>query len=200
MILIRNCAVPMLALALLSGCEHADPEAIKAELGAEQTERQAKIESYAGKEYWVRFNATFPVYAALDKTSASSNLSGKFRIDAFVRKDDEYDLWYRVTYGSGRSGFIDVTLPFLDLVLRDQDPLAQSVYPSYFAKLSKTDPRSSKTGVLVGMSREQVLDTAWGVPDRRREAPKYGRDAEIWYYADNNALYFSDGELYAIER
>jgi hypothetical protein len=59
--------------------------------------------------------------------------------------------------------------------------------------------RKKKEGVHIGMSEQDVLDSAWGRPNHiNRTTNAYGT-REQWVYGGRNYLYFKNGELVSIQ-
>jgi hypothetical protein len=190
----RNRAALIIIIPLLLACQPPASRIADAEFAAQSAQARSQIEQYVGKDYWIKFGSRFQVYASPDKTSPSSTLYGKIRIEAFVKKEDDYDFWYRVTYETNQSGFVDISTSWLRYALQDHDPFADAIYPSF---IGPNDKRRSKQGVLIGMNKSQVLLTAWGKPERTREIHESKSQREEWYYPDGNALFFENDRLYA---
>lgn len=63
----------------------------------------------------------------------------------------------------------------------------------------KEKARKKKEGVTIGMTKQQVLDSMWGEPQKiNRTATAYGV-SEQWVYPNGNYLYFENGRLTAIQ-
>lgn len=59
--------------------------------------------------------------------------------------------------------------------------------------------RGGKTGVIVGMSKAEVLASSWGKPQSINTTTTRAGKREQWVYGGNNYLYFEDGVLEAIQ-
>lgn len=55
-----------------------------------------------------------------------------------------------------------------------------------------------KTGVRIGMTREQVLDSNWGRPLSINRNTTARGTTEQWVYGNNQYLYFNNGVLTSI--
>lgn len=68
------------------------------------------------------------------------------------------------------------------------------------AALAKAEAaRRRKQGVSIGMTREEVLASSWGKPQRVNTTTTAYRVREQWVYGDNNYLYFENGILTSIQ-
>lgn len=59
--------------------------------------------------------------------------------------------------------------------------------------------RGGKTGVIVGMSKAEVLASSWGKPQSINTTTTRAGKREQWVYGGNNYLYFEDGVLEVIQ-
>lgn len=52
----------------------------------------------------------------------------------------------------------------------------------------------------IGMSKDDVLKSTWGSPDRRNVNEHDGFTVEQWIYDDKGNIYFTDGIVDAIQK
>lgn len=57
----------------------------------------------------------------------------------------------------------------------------------------------ARGGVLIGMTKQQVLSSNWGKPARINRTTNLGGTSEQWVYEGGNYLYFSNGILTTIQ-
>lgn len=73
----------------------------------------------------------------------------------------------------------------------------------YKCKLSKKSQEAlraaKKQGVLIGMSKEEVLASSWGKPKSINTTTTARGTREQWVYGGRNYLYFKDGVLATIQ-
>ena len=67
------------------------------------------------------------------------------------------------------------------------------------AKYAKTHDCKIKGGVLIGMTKEQVLASCWDKPYKVNKTQVPGHTQEQWVYSLDNLLYFDDGILTGIQ-
>lgn len=66
-------------------------------------------------------------------------------------------------------------------------------------KEAEEKARKKSQGVNLGMSKQDVLDSSWGTPNKvNTTTTKYGVH-EQWCYSGNNYLYFENGKLTSIQ-
>lgn len=66
-------------------------------------------------------------------------------------------------------------------------------------ELEKEKEKKKSQGVTIGMTKQQVLDSMWGEPEKiNTTTTKYGV-SEQWVYPNGNYLYFENGKLTAIQ-
>ena len=66
-------------------------------------------------------------------------------------------------------------------------------------RIREEKARKKKEGVVIGMSKQDVLDSSWGKPQKiNRTTTSYGVH-EQWVYNGYNYLYFEDDKLVSIQ-
>lgn len=63
----------------------------------------------------------------------------------------------------------------------------------------ETKREARKRGVLIGMTKEEVLGSSWGRPERVNSTHRANSTTEQWVYPGGNYLYFRNGVLDSIQ-
>lgn len=84
-----------------------------------------------------------------------------------------------------------------DLYLYGAETLAPGSARASIQRL--TSLRGGKAGVIIGMSKTEVLASSWGKPESINTTTTRNGRREQWVYGGNNYLYFEDGVLEAIQ-
>ena len=66
-------------------------------------------------------------------------------------------------------------------------------------ELRKEKEKKKQRGVNIGMTKQQVLDSMWGEPEKINKTTTAYGTSEQWVYPNNNYLYFENGILTAIQ-
>jgi hypothetical protein len=168
---------------------------------------------------------TFPAAACPGKLFGPRD-SERFTIEAVndPQPDSRSDAWYRVRFDSGKTGYLDAdTLRrYIFVEMRHQvvtpPESANQIYELFFierpevvlsrirqrttehqAEAARRDlERFDRGGIRVGMTKQQVLNSTWGQPDRIHTRVLGGRLQEQWIYGTSN-LFFEDGILAAVQ-
>jgi hypothetical protein len=67
------------------------------------------------------------------------------------------------------------------------------------ADLAAEKARKKREGVRIGMTKQDVLDSAWGRPEHINRTITSSGVHEQWVYGGRNYLYFTDGVLDSIQ-
>ena len=153
------------------------------------------------------------------------DLSERFVIEAAGsdRPVSRGALWFRVRFDSGRiaylnadtlrtylfvplrytPGQIDPSRPIYELFFTEPPHVAitrvfQQVYAQHDEAVREENERLAHGGVQVGMTGQQVLNSAWGAPLRTRRNPFAGRVREQWIYPNGDELLFEYGRVVGI--
>jgi hypothetical protein len=152
--------------------------------------------------------------------------SERFTIEAAspVRPASRMDTWYRVRFSSGKVAYLnaDTLRSQMFVEMRHQDTRTDNetaVYELFFNErpevviarlqqrtidrqsdaLRREQDRFERGGIRVGMTKQQVLNSSWGQPDRIHTATTGAGLREQWVYGTNN-LFFEEGVLTAVQR
>lgn len=85
----------------------------------------------------------------------------------------------------------------LDTAIADRQKQAVAIAHKKAAKAHNV--RQALSGVLVGMSKKQVLASSWGKPREVNSTILKGAVTEQWVYPEHNYLYFDNDHLTAIQ-
>ena len=89
-------------------------------------------------------------------------------------------------------------------LINDSDDELKALYEQFKAEKkaeadNKEKEKRKTEGVYIGMTKQQVLDSMWGSPEKiNTTTTKYGV-SEQWVYPNYNYLYFENGILTAIQ-
>ena len=131
--------------------------------------------------------------------------------------------WFRVRFESGKTGYLNAdTLQsqmFIEMRYQDAQPdRLRVIYELFFNQrpeeviarvqqrsadrhldaLRREQQRIDKGSIRVGMTKQQVLNSSWGAPERIHAADIGVRRREQWVYGMGQ-LFFEDGTLIAIQ-
>lgn len=151
-----------------------------------------------------------PVVAAKHNTSGTP--TGTARVDPLVEKCGP---GIQAVMASAQAAIkarkIEVAYSILDECKQHmKDPEALALYRSVtvdvtrkVAEINAKSERAQKAqkkreGVTIGMSQQQVLDSAWGRPNKVNRTIRASGTHEQWVYG-GGYLYFEDGVLTAIQ-
>ncbi len=128
---------------------------------------------------------------------------GKFRVDSTAGLSRTGQIWVHAVFDIGGSGYFITNGVGLGLyTVYEAPPPLPETYPTFIAHLppEELEKRRFLPGIRLGMTQAEVLASAWGKPLRTKEILKQYSDREAWYYPEGNTLFFSSGQLYAIEK
>jgi hypothetical protein len=151
--------------------------------------------------------------------------SERFTIEAvnIERPASRADAWFRIRFESGKTGYLnaDTLRSQVFVEMRHQNAQTDSlpaVYELFFTEqpeiiisrmhlrmherqanaARREQERFDRGAVHVGMTKQQVLNSSWGQPDRVHASIAGWRRREQWVYGAAN-LYFDDGILTAVQ-
>jgi hypothetical protein len=135
--------------------------------------------------------------------SAQHLASGRFKIDSVGDISQIGQVWVHAVFVSGVSGYFLTDAPELNSFLYVPPPPPKPlIYPSFIDKLPAKEAakRHQLPGVQIGMTEDQVLAGAWGVPIRKKIVRSSRGLREEWHYPHDNVLIFEDGVLEGYEK
>ena len=151
--------------------------------------------------------------------------SERFTIEAanHTQPASRTQAWYRVRFDSGKVGYLNAdtlrSQMFVEMRHQDTRPdTAPPIYEIFFYErpevalariqqrmiqrqadaVRRDQERFDRGGIRVGMTKQQVLNSSWGQPDRIHTTIIGSRLREQWVYGTNN-LFFEDGVLTAVQ-
>ena len=91
-----------------------------------------------------------------------------------------------------------------DIVKYSNDEDLKNIYQKYLNAFSKhkikeEKEKRKKQGVNLGMTKQQVLDSCWGEPQKINTSIGSWGTHEQWVYGNGNYLYFENGKLTSIQ-
>ncbi|GAB6989349.1 hypothetical protein [Paenibacillus pini] len=192
-----NGAYLLLLAIVISGCSSPSPV------------KEAKVEeSINDKAIQLISEGKFRESANIidDDLTAKYGDWGEVKIESIPQEEQmEFNLLtYSLAAESERDGYYlnsynryKELLP-IDGIINQEEIDYKIAYLEPKAKAIKAEPES-KSGVTIGMSKDQVLKSSWGKPKKVYKTTTATGVDEQWVYGSNNYLYFSDGRLTTIQ-
>lgn len=193
------------ALAFLTSCAVGPSSSMVAfnnARAAEQAQADSHITPYVGNDYWITRKTRLVVCDDHELKQNCEIRWGRFHVDRFY---DDYvsTVKLQVTFDGRPSGFAITSPGFMAANFLTQEPPFQpNIQPSFLDFLPKkaAAERRKLSGVLLGMSEAEVLESSWGKPEDTKLVLKGQIEKAIWYYPHGNTLYFEDGQLIKIAK
>lgn len=164
--------------------------------------RQQQLDEFQALVQQRRLNEAFSVLNDCAQATGDAQLQA---LAARARIADLLDTAQNPRY------FVGARLTALDLLLRDYPTERTAENDRLHAKLVKlqeielaaearrTAARKRREGVSVGMTKDDVLASAWGRPEKINRSSYNWGTREQWVYRGNNYLYFHDDTLESIQ-
>lgn len=96
------------------------------------------------------------------------------------------------------SDYPDEAKPFATVAAKAMRDFKSTSEAQAISVGNKLAAEAKKQGVRIGMSRESVIMTNWGRPERISHTTTAAGETEMWFYRGMNSLYFVNGSLAAI--
>lgn len=169
-----------------------------------QTKRTEYEQQIARKEYW---NASFAMKRCANDLSNSEYQQLADSAEVKARISDIKD---KTKSASNRINEIEVLEKFFPsdaqefIALKRQliSEVAKADAVAHKAKVAEEKAikiKKKNEGVSIGMTKEDVLASSWGKPERVNTTTNAYGVSEQWVYGGRNYLYFKDGILYSIQ-
>ena len=169
-----------------------------------QTKRIQYEQQIARKEYW---NASFAMKRCATELSNSEYQQLADNAEVKARTADIKD---KTKSASNRINEIEVLEKFFPndakeftalkrLLIAEVAKSEADAIRSQAAAAKAVKAKKKSEGVSIGMTKDDVLASSWGKPERVNTTTNAYGVSEQWVYGGRNYLYFKDGILYSIQ-